>query len=143
MIYVALAQNPYAQYKQQSVVTASPEKLLIMLFDGAIRFVGQAKNALQEKDIEKSNYYLIRAQNIVYELMASLNMEYEISQPLFQMYEYINYNLQQANIHKDVSYLAEPEKYLREFRETWIEAAKLAKNPPSNNAGGDEKGEEK
>ncbi|MFZ7101337.1 MAG: flagellar export chaperone FliS [Peptococcaceae bacterium] len=134
---MALAQNPYAQYKQQSIATAGPEKLLIMLFDGAIRFLGQAKSALEAKDIEKTNYYLIRCQNIVYELMGSLNMEYEISQSLFQMYEYINYNLQQANMQKDVKFLAEPEQYLREFRETWVQAARLVKTPSPGTAGGD------
>lgn len=138
---MALAQNPYAQYKQQAITTASPEKLLIMLFDGAIRFSGQARKALKEKNIEKSNYFLVRCQDIVFELMGSLNMDYEISQSLFQMYEYINYNFQQANIHKDLKYVDEAEQYLKEFREIWVQAAKLANNPP-NNSGGDGKGEQ-
>ncbi|MFZ5945229.1 MAG: flagellar export chaperone FliS, partial [Bacillota bacterium] len=72
---MALAHNPYAQYKQQSVNTATPEKLLLMLLDGAVKFSGQARRALEEKDVEKANYYLIRCQDIVLELMGSLNME--------------------------------------------------------------------
>jgi len=139
---VALAQNPYAQYKQQSITTAGPEKLLIMLFDGAIRFAGQARKAMNEKDIEETNYYLIRCQDIVFELMASLNMDYEISHSLLPLYEYINYNLQQANIEKNLKFLDEAESYLREFREIWVQAAKLAKNPSLNQSGGDEKGEQ-
>jgi len=140
---VALAQNPYAQYKQQAVTTAGPEKLLIMLFDGAIRFAGQARKAIEDKDIEKSNNYLMRCQDIVFELIGSLNMDFEISHSLLPMYEYINYNLQQANIQKDLKYLDEAEIYLREFREIWIQTAKLVKNPQSNQSGGDEKGEYK
>jgi flagellar protein FliS len=126
---VALAQNPYAQYKQQAVTTAGPDKLLLMLFDGAIRFSGQARKAIIEKDIEKSNYFLLRCQDIIFELMGSLNMDYEISHSLLSMYEYINYNLLQCNIHKDLKYLDEAENYLREFREVWAEVGKIAKNP--------------
>lgn len=126
---MALAQNPYAQYKQQSVTTAGPEKLLLMLFDGAIRFVAQAKNSILEKDIEKTNYYLLRCQDIIFELIGSLNMDFEISHSLLPMYEYINYNLQQANIEKDLKYLEEAEGYLQEFREVWAQAVRLAKNP--------------
>jgi len=140
---VALAQNPYAQYKQQAVTTAGPEKLLIMLFDGAIRFAGQARKTIEDKDIEKSNYHLIRCQDIIFELISSLNMDFEISHSLLPMYEYINYNLQQANIHKDLKYLDEAESYLREFREIWIQTAKLAKSPQPNQSGGDEQGEHK
>lgn len=126
---MALAQNPYAQYKQQAVTTAGPDKLLLMLFDGAIRFSGQARKAIIEKDIEKSNYFLLRCQDIIFELMGSLNMDYEISHSLLSMYEYINYNLLQCNIHKDLKYLDEAENYLREFREVWAEVGKIAKNP--------------
>jgi len=129
---VALAQNPYAQYKQQSIFTASPEKLLIMLFDGAIRFSGQARKAIEEKDVEKSNNYILRCQDIVNELINSLNMDYEISHSLYKMYDYINYNFMQANIHKDVNFLDEAEQYLKQLRETWVQAAKLAKNPRQN-----------
>lgn len=143
MFFVALAQNPYAQYKQLAVNTASPERLLIMLFDGAIRFCLQARQAIEEKDLEKSNYYLLRCQDIVTELIGSLNMDYEISNSLIKMYEYINYNLQQANIKKDVQYLEEAERYFREFRDIWTQAAKLAKSPPLNQSKGDEKGEQK
>lgn len=140
---MALAQNPYAQYKKQSVNTAGPERLVIMLFDGAIRYCGQSRKAMEEKDIENTNYYLLRCQDIIFELMSSLNMDYEISKSLLTMYEYINYNLQQANIEKDLKYLEEAESYLREFRDIWLQVAKLAKNPLINQSSGVEKGEQK
>lgn len=129
MISLALAQNPYARYKEQAISTATPEKLIIMLFDGAIKFSGQARKAIEEKDIPKANEFLIRCQDIVSELMNSLNMDFEISRQIYSIYEYINYNFLQANIHKDVKYLDEADHYLKEMRATWIEAAKLAKNP--------------
>ncbi|NLT94709.1 MAG: flagellar export chaperone FliS [Clostridia bacterium] len=140
---MALAQNPYAQYKQLAINTAGPEKLLIMLFDGAIRFCVQARQAIEKNDFESSNKYLLRCQDIVNELIASLNMDYEISHSLFKMYDYINYNLMQANIRKDLQHLAEAEKYLREFREVWTQAIKLVQKPPLNQSTGDEKGEQK
>lgn len=134
---MALAPNPYAQYKKQAVTTAKPEQLLIMLFDGAIRFVGQARKTIEDKDIEKTNTHLMRSQDIVYELIGSLNMDFDISHSLLPLYEYINHNLQQANISKDVKYLDIAESLLREFREVWIEAGKLAKNPAMTLHGGD------
>lgn len=140
---MALAQNPYAQYKQLSVNTAGPEKLLIMLFDGAIRFCTQAKRAMENKDIEATNNNLLRCQDIVMELMGSLNMDYEISNSLLRMYDYIYYNLQQANIKKDLQFLEEAEKYLRDFRELWIQVAKAAKQPPLKQFEGVEKGDQK
>lgn len=127
-----LAGNPYAQYKKQSITTATPEKLLIMLFDGALRFTAQARRAMEEKNISKTNEALTRVQDIVNELMASLNMDYEISHNLYSLYEYINYTLIQANIKKDMNLLTEAEQNLRELRETWVAASKIIKTGGEN-----------
>ena len=124
---MSLAHNPYNQYKKQSVNTSTPEKLLIMLFDGAIRFSGQARLAIGEKDFAKANTYLCKCQDIISEFMNTLNMDYPISKDLYQLYEYIHHQYVQGNIHKDIKYLDEGEKYLRELRETWVQASKLAK----------------
>lgn len=120
-------QNPYAHYKQTAIQTASPEKLLLMLYDGAIKFGYQAQVALEQKDIEASNKYLGKIQDIVSELMVTLNMDYEISKNLFNLYEYMNKRLIEANIQKNSEPLFEVMGYLKELREGFAHAAVTAK----------------
>ncbi|MFZ3171708.1 MAG: flagellar export chaperone FliS [Carboxydocellales bacterium] len=119
-------QNPYINYKQTAVQTASPEKLLLMLYDGAIKFGHQACVAMEQKDLEASNKYLGKIQDIVSELIVNLNMDYEISQNLYSIYEYINTRLVAANIQKSPEPLLEVMGYLRELRESFAQAAVIA-----------------
>lgn len=124
--------NPYAQsakqYQKQQVETASPEELLILMYDGAIRFLNVARKAMEEKNIEKSHNNLIRAQHIITELMASLDMEIggEVAQNLFRLYDYLHYRLVQANIKKDTAMIDEVLSHLRSLKETWEQAIKIA-----------------
>ena len=68
--------NPYLkQYQQTQVETATPEKILILLYDGAIQFLNKAKIALAENDIEKIHNNLVGCQNIILEFMGSLNVK--------------------------------------------------------------------
>ena len=124
---MSLAYNPYSQYKKQAVTTANPGKLLIMLFDGALKFSGRARLAIEENDIEQANNYIKKCQDIIDELTSSLNMDYEISKQLYPLYEYINHQFLQANIHKDTRFLDEADKLLRDYRATWLEASKIVK----------------
>ncbi|WP_054693897.1 flagellar export chaperone FliS [Syntrophomonas palmitatica] len=116
----------YDQYRKTSVESASPGRLLLMLFEGAIRFVDNAKRSIDEKDIESAHNNIIKAQNIMLQLMSSLNMEYEISNQLFNLYEYIYYQLMMANTKKDLAILAEVRELLSDFQKTWDEAIKKA-----------------
>lgn len=112
--------NAYQAYKQTQVSTASQGELLIMLFDGGIRFAKQAYQFMENGDIEQANEKLIRAQNIVNELMISLNLEVgEIAQSLQQLYTYIYELLVQANVRKEKEKVAEAISMLAELRETW------------------------
>ena len=69
--------NPYKAYQQNQVETASQEELLLMLYRGALRFLGRAKKALEEKNIESRHHNLVRTQDILTELMSSLSFERE------------------------------------------------------------------
>jgi len=71
------------------------------------------------KHIEEKNTNLLKAQNIIRELMVTLNMDYEISQQMFAMYDYILNRLIEANIQNSVAYLDEVEGLVTEFRDTW------------------------
>lgn len=116
----------YNNYKRATVETSSPGKLLLMLYDGAIKNIGEAKKAIAEKDINTAHQKLIKTQDIILELISSLNMDYEISNSLFSLYEYVHHQLVQANLKKDAVILDEVTGILTELRNTWAEAIKTA-----------------
>lgn len=119
--------NPYQQYQKQQVNTSPKEKLLVMLYDGAIRFCSQAKKAIEENEMEVANKALIKVQNIVQELMNTLNMDYEISQQLYSLYDYFDRRLIEANMNKDIAIIDEVQGFLIDLRKTWNEATNLLK----------------
>lgn len=122
-----IAANTASAYKTQQIMTASPEELTLMLYNGALRFVTESIKALETGDLEKSNSSNLRAQDIVTEFMCTLNMDIELSKGMYQLYEYINYRLMQGNIKKDMEQLQEARGMLQELRDTWVEAMKLAR----------------
>ena len=121
------AANTANVYKNQQIMTASPEELTLMLYNGAIRFIVESMQALEQGNLEKANAANLRAQDIVREFMCTLDMEYEISQNYFKLYDYIEYRLIQANIKKDKSQLEEAKNLLAELRDTWMQAMKVAR----------------
>lgn len=119
--------NPYQQYQNNSVLTATPQELTLMLYNGAIKFCNQAVVAMEAKDIEKAHRYILRAQDIVVELQASLDEKYAIAKEMDTLYEFIKDQLIEANVQKDSQYIEIAIEFLKEFRDTWKEAMKLAK----------------
>lgn len=119
--------NPYVQYRNTGIQTASPEKLLLMLFEGAIKFGHQGLEALQKKNWEKANYFIGRVQDIVSELMSTLKMEYSISNNLLAIYEYCFHRLIEANVKKDEKPLMEVINHLQELHDAFAQAAVTAK----------------
>lgn len=118
--------SPYDKYRQSSVQTSTPAQLVIMLYDGAIRFVKTAMDGLGKQDYQKSNLNFGKAQTIVSELMSTLDHSYEVSQGLYSLYEYTNHLLIEANIRKSADKAEEALGYLTDLRETWLQASKLA-----------------
>lgn len=117
--------DPYKQYKATQISTANEGKLILMLYDGAIKFVNKAIELMPKKEIENIHNNILKAQDIIIELTTSLNMDAgDISQKLFSIYMYINNKLTEANIKKDIKPLIEIRKYLVELREAWEEASK-------------------
>lgn len=117
--------NPYQSYQTNAVQTASPGELTLMLYNGCLKFIAQAKKAIDEKDIEARNTNLLKAQKIIQELMVTLNMEYEVAKSMMTMYDYIYRRLVEANIKSDISILEEVEGYVKEFRDTWKQVIQL------------------
>ena len=127
-------------YKASSVQTASTGKLVLMLFDGYLRFTAAATKSWDEPDLikinEGINNNLIRAQNIVTELQSSLDLTVPGDLPgtLYRLYDYVLTNLQQANINKDVQKIVEADKVIAELREAWSEM--LTQNPENTSPSG-------
>ncbi|HEY9900164.1 MAG TPA: flagellar export chaperone FliS [Pantanalinema sp.] len=121
-----LANNPYSQYQQTQVETASPERLLLMLYDGAIRFANTAKKALEDKDFNTANTNCLKVQNILNELMVTLDMKVggELAKNLFDLYDFMTRQTVQANIGKNPQLLTGVLDILKELREAWMQAAK-------------------
>ncbi|MEL7564383.1 MAG: flagellar export chaperone FliS [Dehalobacterium sp.] len=112
--------NPYQIYRQTQVKTATQGDLILMLYDGAIRFTKQAITALEEKDWEKSCNSFVRAQDIVQELDLTLDLSVgEVAENLHQVYRSIKYFLVRANMQKDPVLAERVCKMLEKLRSAW------------------------
>lgn len=122
---IATNNNAYQQYQEANLETASQGKLLLMLYDGAIRFLTQALAALEARNYQEAHQFILKAEDIIAELMACLKMDVgEISMNLFRLYEYMNWRLIQGNIKRDPEMIREVQRHLRDLREAWAEAIK-------------------
>jgi flagellar protein FliS len=99
--------NGHERYLETAVETASPARLIVMLYDGAIRFINEAAYAMQQRDYETQNTKLQRAQRILAELISSLDFDKggEIAENLFRLYTYMYNQLVEANINDDTARL--------------------------------------
>lgn len=115
------------RYQQQSVETSSPGELTLMLYNGLVKFLKLGQMELERKNMEKVNYYLTKSQDIVTELLCTLNRKYEVTHNMALMYEYMNRRLVEANIKKDNAIIMEVLDYAEQFRDTWVQVLKLVK----------------
>ncbi len=117
--------NPYQQYQQMQAQTASPGELVVMLYEGAIAFIGRACQHLERKEYEAAHRLLIRAQEIVVELQSTLNLRAggPLAVQLDAIYTYLLDRLIAANVGKDPAPAQEVAKHLRELLPAWKAAA--------------------
>ena len=127
--------NPYKSYQQNSVNTASPGELTLMLYNGCIKFIKLAKKAITDKNVEEKNTNLIKAQNIIHEFMVTLNMDVKVSSELMVMYDYINRRLVEANVNGDPAILEEVEGLVTELRDTWKQVIQMNRKQQFANSG--------
>ncbi|KGX93958.1 flagellar biosynthesis protein FliS [Pontibacillus halophilus JSM 076056 = DSM 19796] len=111
-------------YQSNSVQTASPGELTLMLYNGCLKFIKLARKAIESNQFEAKNTNIQKARNIVQELMVTMNQDYEISKEIMPLYDYMNRRLMEANINNDVNILDEVEGLATEFRDTWKEVVK-------------------
>lgn len=122
--------NPYLkQYRQTQINTAPKEQILLMLYDGAVRFLHQAKAGFAEKNIEKIHNNIVKVQNIITEFESSLDLANggDFAKNLFGLYEFMSQQLSIANIKKKEESLDIVIKHMTELRDTWREAVKKFK----------------
>ena len=121
-------------YKKASVNTLDQNKLIIMLYDGAIKNATFAVDYMNSGDIEKVHNSLVKTKNIVTELMATLNMDNggEIAKNLQSLYSYMFSQLIEANMEKKTEPVIVVIDLLKELRSAWFEINKKNKNDPVN-----------
>lgn len=119
--------NVLNQYKQNAVYTATPEELTLMLYDGCIKFMNMAKYHIEKGNVPKAHESLIRAQDIIYELRATLDDKYEISSNFRKLYDFVLDRLINANLRKEIKPIDEALEIITGLRDTWKEAMKQVK----------------
>ena len=123
--------NAYNQYKENSVRTATPEEHTLMLYNGLVKYLMQAQMAVNDNKIEKAGTCIIKAQDIISEFRSTLDMQYDISHQLEQLYDYMYRRLVDANIKKDIGIIEEILGFAKELRDTWEKAIKIARQQQS------------
>ena len=114
----------YAAYETNKILTASPGELILMLYEGAIKFCNIAIVAIEKNDIEKAHTNIMKVERIVEEFQASLDHKYSVAEDFDNIYKYLNQRLLEANIKKEKDILEEVLKHLRTMRDTWKEVMK-------------------
>ncbi|QYK52548.1 MAG: flagellar export chaperone FliS [Fimbriimonadaceae bacterium] len=123
---MAYPNSSVQQYRKSAIDGASPLQLVIMLYDGAMRFINAAKVAMEEGNLHKQNEMCIRAQDIITELISCLDVKQggEIAGNLFALYTFAFDRIVQANIEDTPIYLDQATKVLSDLRESWAQIEK-------------------
>ena len=118
-----LAHNPYARYRQIETETADGLDLVIMLYRGAIRMLGQAEDAIAGRNMGEAHNWLMRVQDIVHELNLTLNLDAgDIARNLRRLYDYMLERLVDANTSKNLTPLREVKALLNDLLDGWLDA---------------------
>lgn len=123
-------------YKKADVLTASKETVLLMLYEGAIRFIRAGIDAIEKKKVEERSRQLLRAQDIVTELRCTLDFKTggAIAENLERLYEFVTDRLIQANVGNAVEPAKEGLKVLEDLHQTWVQAISSLKKEKENEA---------
>ncbi len=116
-----LANNGYAAYANNKILTATKPELTLMLYDGAIKFCNMAIAAVEENNVQKAHINIVKVERIIEEFQSTLNYKYPVAKDFNNVYQYLQECLVQANIKKDKKTLEEVLKHLRTMRDTWKE----------------------
>ena len=119
----AYAAAPTNAYKESSVLTATPQQLVVMLYDGARRFLLQGAVAMRQGDVSTSNDRLQRAEAIIDELTATLDMDAgAVAERLQGIYTFCRRQLTDARVARDADKIDQVGRMLGELRDAWAQA---------------------
>lgn len=113
------------QYLEQKVMTAKPEELTYMLYEGIIKFLKQGKIHMEDQNIEKTHKAILRAQNIISELRSTLDTKVEISKNFDDLYVFMYDTLIDANINKSTKEIDDVIELVDDLKNTWKQAMNL------------------
>ncbi len=123
-----LQNKGYAAYANNKISTASSADLVLMLYEGAIKFCNLAIVAIENKEVEKAHKNIMKVERIIQEFQITLDYKYATAKDFNEVYTYLLERLQEANFRKDKAILEEVLKHLRTMRDTWKEVMRLTKN---------------
>ncbi len=121
------ANQGYAAYNKNKIMTATPGELTLMLYEGAIKFCNIAIAAIEQENVQKAHDNIVKVEKIIEEFRATLNHKYQVAEDFENVYVYIYDRLVEANVKKDKEILEEVLKHLRTMRDTWKEVMQKAK----------------
>ncbi|MBU1568835.1 MAG: flagellar export chaperone FliS [Proteobacteria bacterium] len=121
--------NAYSQYQENQILTSSPEQILLMLYDGAIRFTRQAMYGLEEGNLPLFYQGITKSMAIITEFSNSLDHSIggNIAENLDGLYNFMIRELTMANLNKDIEKLRVVDRLLVDLRATWGEAVEINK----------------
>jgi flagellar secretion chaperone FliS len=115
-------QTPAASYKESSILTAPPERLVVMLYDGARRFLTQGAGAMRERDIERANARLQKAEAVIEELLTTLDLSAgEVAERLQGLYVFCRRTLGEARIEQSPEKIEQVSEILAGLREAFAQ----------------------
>lgn len=122
-----LANQGYAAYANNKVMTASPAELTLMLYEGAIKFSNLALVGIEEKNIQKAHDNIMKVERIIEEFQATLDHKYPVAKDFDEVYAYLMLRLREANLKKNREIMEEVLEHLRTMRDTWKEVMRLSR----------------
>lgn len=122
-----MAGNPYAQYANNKVLTATPAELTLMLYEGAIKFCNLAMKDMEAGEYGNSMLQVRKARNIIVELQSTLDFKYPVAKDFDVIYTYIFQLMVEANTKHNKEALEEVLVQLRELRDMWKQVMKQAR----------------
>lgn len=114
-----ITKNPYAQYNNSKIMTASKSELTLMLYEGAIKYGNLAIAAEEKRDIQKAYDNIGRVRRIIEELDNTLDTKYPVAKDFERVYDYLLHRLVDANVSKDPEDKEEIVGHIRSMRDTW------------------------
>ena len=121
------SREPFSQYRETQIKTSKQGQLIVLLYEGAMKFLKLALAELPQKKYDRVNQNILKAQDIITELILALDLDSgELAKKLYGLYSYMNRRLVEGNIRKEAKPLEEVMVYLEGLNKSWKKIAHLS-----------------